>query len=194
MIWIVLLLALNGGISWWNAKGCGEMWIEANTFGGSAKLLVWSGAVQSALGFSMMFAVVAALAIGGDVGKTIMALWYVLAIVPMIGTGLIITVASWRRAYLSGRPGDAGVAIYNTIADAHNLSNAASGLDTAFQQIGSFFAGSLDADDIDPRNLIVKILVWLVVLLALVLGAGLTWIIIVHYMGTVSVPKQPANA
>ncbi len=54
-IWLYVILALNFGISWWNARSCGRAWVESKAVGGSIRVLVWCGAIQSAIGFSSVF-------------------------------------------------------------------------------------------------------------------------------------------
>jgi hypothetical protein len=48
-IWLYIILGLNFGISWWNAKTCGRAWEESKAIGGSVRVFAWCGAVQSAI-------------------------------------------------------------------------------------------------------------------------------------------------
>ena len=54
---LVVMLVINLGISWWNCKVCGENWVESKMAGGFYRLLIWCGAIQAAIGFSMIIIV-----------------------------------------------------------------------------------------------------------------------------------------
>src|SRR3546814_3942671 len=58
MFLMIGLLRLNGAISWWNAYACGRNWIEARMLGGWPWVMVCCGAIQSAIGFSMVYGTV----------------------------------------------------------------------------------------------------------------------------------------
>ena len=101
--WIVLILALNFVISWWNAYVTGKCWAEAKAIGGWIRLVTWSGAVQSALGFSSVYICLLGFGLHG-IGyldnrmlELVMSIWYVTVIIPILGSGLIITMESWRQ-------------------------------------------------------------------------------------------------
>src|SRR5579883_2125766 len=49
---MILITALNIGISWLNASVCGRSWEESKACGGIVRLVVWCTAIQSAIGFS----------------------------------------------------------------------------------------------------------------------------------------------
>ena len=42
-IWLYLILALNFGVSWWNARSCGRAWAESKAAGGAIRV---SGVVR----------------------------------------------------------------------------------------------------------------------------------------------------
>ena len=184
---IVLLVLWNVGISFWNARSCGEVWIEANAIGGWSRVMVWCGAIQSVIGFSSLYVIVAALVIGGKTGDAILGLWYLLIIIPALGSGLLITLQSWRNAYQSGSWGDIGVGVYNTIAEANNIYGATSGIESAGSLVKDVFSG-----DDDTQGFFAKVAIVVVVGAALTLAVGTTWIIIQHYKGTTKVPVMQA--
>lgn len=188
MLWIVLILALNLVISWWNARVCGQAWAEANALGGFGKVLIWSGAIQSAIGFSMIYIFLMA-GLGAVTGflpaaiiKGMMSLWYLAIIVPALGTGLIITVHSWIAAYRERDFASIGTAAYNTIAQAHNMYGAIDGIGKALSGVGDLF----DSDD--PKAGIA------IVLVIVALGGGIltTWALIRKYAGTLPLPQRQA--
>ena len=93
----IILLSLTLGISWLNCYVCGKMWNEAKIGGGFMRVLVWCGAMQSAFGFSCIL-ILALMGIATSTGlllpedlKGVYSLWYLLVIIPVIGSG------DWRE-------------------------------------------------------------------------------------------------
>jgi hypothetical protein len=187
---ILLLLALNGAISFWNAKVCGEAWAEAKVLGGFIFLVVWSGAIQSAIGFSMIYIFVMAGAgyVTGFLSdksiEALLSLWYLAVIVPALGTGLIITVHSWIAAYRERSLLNMGTAAYNTFAQAHNMYSAVDGIGQSLSKVTDFFS----SDDSDSDDFL-KGVVILLVIVALAAGILTTYSIIRIYAGTLPLPK-----
>ena len=58
MLMLVLVLGLNLVISFLNARNVGHVWAESKAVGGWIRLLAWCGAIQSAAGFTFVYAVV----------------------------------------------------------------------------------------------------------------------------------------
>lgn len=201
-IWLYAILILNFGISWWNAKVCGEAWVESKAVGGMIRLLVWCGAIQSAIGFSsvilfpLVFVAHAAfpaqftdLYVKGAVN-----LWYLTIIFPVLGTGLIITVHSWIQAYRERDMLSMGSAAWSTYAQIHNMAGAVDSMGSAFSAVGDAF-GSLfsasDDDDAGGQLALLGLLVMLaVVIISLFSGAVLTALIIKRYAGTLPMPQR----
>lgn len=113
MLSILLIVTLNTLIAFANAASAGYTWDVRGT-----RLLNWCGLVQSVIGFSclplvldlpivMQLAKIYAPDHVHDVGKFMMASWYVAIIAPCLGTGVIILVHSWlaflrRPTWLGG--------------------------------------------------------------------------------------------
>jgi len=201
-IWLLLILALNFAISWWNARACGRAWVESKAVGGAIRVLVWCGAIQSAIGFSSVFLFplifIANAAFPqyftAEYVDGALSLWYVTIIFPALGSGLIITIESWIRAYREHSLTNLGVAAYNTLAQAHNTIGAIRSLGPALQAVGKMFASALGGRG-DPRGkaAVLGLLIALtIVTLALAAGAILTSALIHHYAGTVPLPPQVA--
>lgn len=97
------IFLLSIAISFWNARVCGLIWDEAKRAGPWTRVLVWSGAIQSALGFSMVFIFFEALAAAAfgkpKIANAMVGLWHIAIFVPLIGTGIIITVHSVMEAW-----------------------------------------------------------------------------------------------
>lgn len=179
---LIILLLLNGVVSWWNAKVCGAHWSESKALGGFPRVLMWCGAIQSAIGFSMLLLVAgitAGLASGhlpAKAASAAMSLWYLAVIVPCIGTGLIITVQSWVVAYRERSWANMGVAAYNTFASGMNIYQAADGgVSDALSKVGDLFSSG------DSKEAAAIKLVLLLVVGSLIGGALLTaWLIRVY--------------
>lgn len=191
MLFLIFILALNLGISFWNAKVCGEAWAESKAVGGFIRLVVWSGAIQSAVGFSMIYIFLiagAGYATGFLPPKAIdalISLWYLAVIIPVLGTGLIITVQSWITAYRERSLLNMGMASYNTFAQAHNMYSAVDGIGKSFGKVGDLFSSS---DDDDAKGAMAIIVVVLAIA-ALAAGAVTTYSIIRIYAGTLPLPQ-----
>jgi len=204
-VWLYLILALNFGISWWNARTCGRAWVESKAIGGPIRVLVWCGAVQSAIGFSSVFLfpllfVANALFpdyFTGDQLSGAVSLWYLTIIFPALGTGLIITIESWIAAYRDHSLMNLGVAAYNTFAEVHNAMGAINGLGPAFQAVGKMFASvaSGRGDAKGKAAILGAMIAIAVVVIALSAGVILTAVLIHRYAGTVPLPAAaPAQA
>lgn len=173
------IILLNLLISWWNCKSCGAVWHEAKKVGGFMRVLVWCGAIQAAIGFSSVIMLV--LAFGAfatghlppKYAEAAISLWYLLIIIPAIGTGLIITIHSLITAWRERSIANMGVAAWNTFASGMNIYNAASDIPNAFDKVGDLFKGDKDDQKVA--------LVLLIVIVALAGGAFITAMLIRHY-------------
>ena len=190
---IYLLLTLNFAISWWNCYAVGGMWAESKALGGFPRLLAWSGLIQAAVGFSMVFGI----AIGAVVhaagylppraAEAAMSLWYLAVIVPVIGSGIVITVHSWIVAYRERSIANMGIAAWNTFAQAYNTYTAIDGVGEAFAKVVDFFT----SDDNEDGSLLAGVVV-AVALSALASGVVLAWVLVCKYAGRL--PAHPAEA
>ena len=187
---IFVLLCINFAISWFNCYAVGGMWAESKALGGWPRLLAWCGAIQSAIGFSSVigFALGAALHAFGylppSVAKAAVSLWYLLIIIPAIGTGLIITIESWIIAFRERSLLNMGTAAYNTFAQIHNMYGAIDGIGDALSGVGDLFFS--DSDDDAPVLLLTIVLVGA----ALFGGIFLTYALIRKYSGRLPVPSR----
>jgi len=186
------LLALNFAISWWNCYAVGGMWVESKAIGGWTRLVAWSAAAQSAIGFSsvILFAL-------GGIGYATghlppralsagASLWYLLIILPVIGTGLVLTIHSWIIAYRERDLMSMGTAAWNTFAQAKNLYDAIDGVPQAFGQVMSFF--KTDEDDDAQSQLMALVVV--IVAASLLGGVILTYALIRKYAGRLPAPVR----
>jgi hypothetical protein len=113
---------------------------------------------------------------------------YLLAVVPLLGSGLVITVHSWIVAYRERRLASMSLATWNTFAMAHNSYGAVSGAGDA---LSSVFKGLSSSND-DARK---KLAVVALILVALAAASGiiLTATLIHHYAGTMERPERAGD-
>jgi hypothetical protein len=201
---MILIVALNLGISWLNASVCGRSWEESKACGGIVRLVVWCTAIQSAIGFSSVL-VLGLIYLAHENApsyftdlyfKGALSLWYLTIIFPVIGAGLSITVESWVAAYRDASLLKLSYAAWNTFAQAHNMAGAVEGMGGAFSSVcdpfGSAFNLSGDSkSDGDATIAIVGLMIMLVVVtFALAGGCLITAAIIRYYAGSVPLPER----
>lgn len=162
---VVLLMVLNMAISFWNAYACGANMAAAKQAGGLAKLMLWSGLTMSACGFTWVYLV--ALAVIGmyvpdfihihgepaegvekvamlvtpEMAKSIMALGYMVIILPILGSGMAIWVESLVDAWKRRTFGSMARAGWNTFAQAHNIYSAVRDMPSVLEIVGKLFKG-----------------------------------------------------
>ena len=186
---LILLLALNFGVSWLNCWSVGGIWAESKALGGFPRLLAWCGAIQAAIGFSSVIgAVLGAVAFHfGFLPPKAMAhavsLWYLLIIVPAIGSGLIITIHSWIVAFRERSILNMGTAAYNTLAQAHNMFGALRDMGGVWDDVAELFSGDEDGAPIAA-------LVILLVAASVLGGVFLAAYLIRRYAGRIELPYR----
>lgn len=188
---LLLVVVLNLGISYWNARVCGQVWEDAKALGGWLRVLVWCGAIQSAIGFSSVLMIL----LGGiayafgylpqNLIKGMFSLWYVLVIVPALMSGWIITIHSWISLARDRSLLNMGTTAWNTYASIHNTIDAFQGIGGAFDGIGKMF----DDVDSDSAPLALVILAVVLVLASVLGGIFLTAAIIKANKGTLPLPE-----
>lgn len=178
----LIVMGVNFGISWWNAKQAGQSWLEAKALGGFVWVVTLCAAIQSALGFTTVICyALASIAKGAGLlsdsaYQAVAALDYLLVIIPLIGTGLIITLSSWRIAFREKSLASMGTAAYNTLAMAYDMASAAKNIPSLIDSLK--FLGSSGKDEKDDEDSGNGFKVVMIVLAALVLGILLTvWIV-----------------
>lgn len=178
-LWIVITLVL----STLNALGAGYAWPESKERGGLAHLVTWSVAIMASIGFTMvltLFNLFVALSqhwITPEMAARGEALAFSLIAIPILGTGLVITLDAWAAYRRSRSLADLAVAGYDTWAQAHNTYVVVQHLGGAMRSAGGLFKGGGssggDADvDSDGAGALIVILL---VLAAFIGGALITW-------------------
>lgn len=179
---IVFLVVFNFVISWFNAWATGKTWTEAKAAGGMARFMSWCGATMSACGFTWCYSIGLALVAGsvsyhGHILLTpryvngVIELGYMVVILPVIGSGIGITVNSWQNYRRNRSLAYGGVAAYNTFADVYNIYNAARDIPFILKDLTGLFKSE------DDDNGALEIMILLVVV-ALAAGTLTTYAIL----------------
>jgi len=165
-LFVLILLVLNFGISWFNAHSVGRSWADSKAIGGWPRFTIWCGAVMSASGFTWCYLGVLCL-IATATGllpmryvQIALELGYVLIILPVLGSGIAIWMDSVTTAWRRRDAASIGVAGWNTYAMAHDTCEAATTLPGIFKNLGSVFS---EADD-DAEGKLIYLAVLIVVL------------------------------
>lgn len=178
---VLFLFVLNFAISWFNAWSVGKSWLESKAAGGFTHFVTWCGAVMSACGFTWCYSIVMALAathvpyhghmlLTPKYAAGVMELAYLAIILPIIGSGIGITISSWQNFARRRTVGGGALAGYNTFADIYNIYEASRAVPMIFKDLGGLFK----AGDDDSK------LKWVILLAAVALlgGIGTTFYII----------------
>lgn len=177
-----LIFMLNFGISWFNAWAVGKMWLESKATGGFQHFVTWCAAIMSACGFTWCYSFVLAF-IAGSVpyhGHPLLApkyvagvieLSYLIIILPVIGSGIGITISSWQNFRRERNFANGAVAGYNTFAQIYNTVQAVRAVPAVFGDLGKLFKGG------DSKDSSIKLMILLVVL-AVIGGIGTTFAIV----------------
>lgn len=166
---LVLILILNFVISWFNAWAVGKSWPETKHVGGFAHFLNWMGAVMSACGFTSVYVVLAALGIQyfhwlpDKYVSGILSLGYLIIIIPVLGSGLALTVNSWMHFWRNKNLGSGAVAGWNTFAQIKNTIDAMSAIPQALSGVFDMFKSDTDRDEEAPAALLVMLAIIVVV-------------------------------
>ena len=192
MAW--LLLIVNLGISWWNARVTGLDWVESKFIGGYVRFMCWMGWLMSALGFTWCYVMILAVLAHGSgyidarQMEAAVSLGYLVVLPGILVSGLFIwtdsVVQAWHRRDLPS----IGIATWNTFAEIHNVYSAVRGIGPALKSVGSLFS---DADE-DEAKIGVIIVVVLIVVAAVAAGFVTTELIRRHYAASRPLPERAA--
>ena len=177
---VVFLFILNFAISWFNAWAVGKSWLESKAAGGFVHFVTWCGAIMSACGFTWCYSIILAIAsthipykghmlLTAAQAGGVMELAYLAIILPVIGSGIGITISSWQN-YLRNRSlGSGALAGYNTFAEIYNVYEASRAMPMIFKDLGKLFKGDNNRTK------------WIIIFTALaLLGGALTTFAIVQ--------------
>ena len=190
-MFLTLYIILTTAISIWNAHVTGKIWNESKQIGGWIRVLAWAGGIQSVGGFTIVIALLLSSLVSvfgwmpASAFEAIISLTYVLIIVPLLGSGIVITVESWIRAYRDRDWASIGISAWNTFAMASNTFQALDGgFSSALSKVGDFF----DSDD-EFNTTLAKLTVVAVVGVSVGGAIALTYLIARRSMGSLAAPK-----
>lgn len=196
MILYGILMLVNLGISFWNARIAGMSWEESKAVGGWVRTSVWAGAVMAAVGFTSVYGFIVLL-VGVGAGwlpagtaAVASSLLYLMMIIPCLGSGLIIMGESWVCLARERSLANIGVAAWNTLAMAHNAWSAYNSLGKAWESVTKSASDALGMNDgdIDTDSDFIKAVIAVAIA---VFGGVLTTVVIMRrYMGTVTLPAR----
>lgn len=197
---IIFLLLFNFAVSWFNAWSVGRSWNETKAVGGVARFMAWCGAIMSASGFTWSYLVLLVLAnmvmphkwqLPPKYVDAMFSAGYLIIILPVIGSGIAITVQSWSYFWRERNFKNGAVAGYNTFADVYNIYEAAHAIPESFSMIKNAFKGGDDEDD-DVRGRLALIAIALAVLA--VVGGCLTTAAIIRSTARKTAQSQKFRA
>lgn len=196
MLLLIGIMILNLVVSFFNARNVGRVWAESKAVGGWIRILTWCGAIQSAVGFTFVYAIVVAyIAVStGYLPQQMMGvllnLIYLLIIIPAIGSGIFITIQSWINFAREKSLMNLGVAGWNTFAQAYNTYNAIQSFGPALDSVQQGLGGILDGDSDFDNSSYRVILLAAIVLLA---GVMTTTVIVRRYEASLPVSEEVRN-
>lgn len=166
---VLLILLLNGFISYWNLYVVGKCWAESKMAGGWQHFLTWCTAIMGICGLTYCYLIpVTFLASVFHILPQAYAmgafeLGYLIIILPVLGTGLAMWLESVQVFYRERDFTSGAVATYNTYAQFHNMYCAAEAIPSIFSDLGSL-VNKTDGDN--------NALALMVIIVLIVLGAG----------------------
>ena len=184
-ILLIAVLGLNILISIWNCYAVGTAWKDTMAMGSTFdKVLLWSGTIQSGVGFSMpILLVLSTISVsfltsgeeptltpieGQQLLEWIYSLWYLAVIFPILGSGLAIWAHSIREVYKRRDFTSIATAGWNSYAQISNTLSALENIGGVLSNVGDMFSWLADSKGDARRQLV--LLVVLLVVISLVAG------------------------
>jgi hypothetical protein len=180
---VILSLVFTLGISWLNAHAAGAENLQTKLEGGFSRLLFWCTAIMSAIGFSSLFLCGSLATLSLFIPAQSLpaftqfasSLWYILVIIPLLGSGMVITMHSWMAWDRDKSFGNSLVAGYNTYAQVKNSWNAINLLGDALDAVSKPFEAlwSGTTGDDDGASVVVRLSGTIIALGVLAVAASL---------------------
>ena len=151
---LVLVLALNFGISWANASYVGRYWSESKEVGGSFRVYIVVGYIMAIAGFTMVYGYIGLLVspiilqLAKVDQETIMMfeqlsldLVYIFCVVTIVPTGFYIWIQSLKDFWEQRTLSSGLTAGWNSYAQIHNIVSAARNAPSALGRISKTLFG-----------------------------------------------------
>lgn len=198
-----LLLIFNFAVSWFNAWSVGRSWSETKAVGGMSRFMAWCGAIMSASGFTWCYLIILVLINSAMPHKwqlpqkysdAVLALGYLAIILPIIGSGIAITIQSWAYFWRERTFKNGAIAGYNTFADIYNIYEAIDAIPDALSIVGKAFGGSSSSDDDDDSGSGKLIMLVIVIVILAIVGGILTTTMIIRCTARRQAQEQKLRA
>lgn len=163
-ITLFIFFVINFIISWVNAWSCGRGWAESKRAGGLYHFMNWMGAIMSACGFTWCYLVILTLAgqaippsvvyhghslhLPDRYATAIFGIGYLMIIVPVIGSGIAITIQSWAYFWKERNFRSGAVAGWNTFADIYNIYEACHAVPEIFGFLKDLWGSEDESPDV----------------------------------------------
>lgn len=161
MIILFLVLIINFGISWANAKNVGRYWSESKVVGGSFRIYIIVGYVMAIAGFTMVYGYVLLLImplflqVMNVEQETILMfeqlasdLIYLFCVITVVPTGFYIWIRSMKNFWKRRTWGNGLTAGWNSFAQIHNTVSAARNAPSAMRRVvDTLFGGKSKRND-----------------------------------------------
>jgi uncharacterized protein YacL len=114
-------------------------------------MLAWAGAIEATLGFSSVLLLLVTLyfystgQLPQEYLDAVESLWYLLIIIPAIGSAVVISVHSLENAWRQRNFSDIAVAAWNVYATAQRLERATHAMPAAFERVSKLFRARMTA-------------------------------------------------
>lgn len=154
IVLLVLMLALNFGISWANANYVGRYWSESKAIGGSFRVYIVIGYIMAIAGFTMVYGYILLLIspffmqLANVNPETILMfeqlasdLIYLFCVVTIIPTGFYIWIRSLQNFWENRTLSSGLTAGWNSYAQLHNTINAARYTPSAISRVADALFG-----------------------------------------------------
>jgi hypothetical protein len=144
---LVFLVILNFAISYFNAWSVGRVWPETRAVGGLSRFMAWTIATMSACGFTWVYSILLAFGLNAvgwlpaAYAQGLLEMGYLLIIVPILASGLVMTISSWAYFWRRRTLGSGVVAGWNTFAQVLNTYQAISAVPAAFSHVTRLLKG-----------------------------------------------------
>lgn len=154
----------------------------------------WCGAIMAASGFTWCYTMLAAI-IAQSTGhltapyvEGLMRLGYLIVILPIIGSGIGITIESWAYFYRRRSFGSGAVAGWNSFAQIYNVVTAMDAIPDSLGFLGDLLKGGKS----DKDNAMARLMIILAVVAAI--GGILTAIVIIRMTARSTARSRRFNA
>lgn len=162
---LIFLIILNFAISIFNSWAVGRNWAETKSAGGWPRFITWCGAVMAAMGFTWCYTIIAGI-IAHTTGyltapyvEGLYRLGYLIVILPILGSGIGITIESWAYFWRRRTFGGAVGAGWNSFAQIYNVVGSMKAIPESLGFLADLYKSSKDEKD----NIMIRLMIVLAI-------------------------------